>query len=367
MDGQRGPDPAAGSRKFRLLADRLRRRIAGGDWPPGARLPTEPLLAAAHGVGIGTVRRAVGLLVAEGVVERRQGSGTYVLRVPMEAAGTRRVIGLLVPSTSYYYPQVIEGIRGELSATRTGFLVASSGYRPDRDLDQVADLLLRGADALVLVPNLHLVADPQRHVDALRAVPVPCVLVERQPPAPDDTTPCVATNHAGGVYAAVRHLAGLGHQRIGYLGRLRTGTSALITASFSRALAGFSLTPVPGATVCRESWTEQQLAALASVFRDRRVTALFCHGDHDAARLIRHARRLGLRVPHDLAVVAYDDEATGPDEPVLTSVSPPKAEVGRLAARMLLNLLDGGAAASAQRVALQPRLIVRQSCGAATR
>ncbi|QOC94185.1 FadR/GntR family transcriptional regulator [Micromonospora craniellae] len=58
---------------------RLRRRIMAGEWPVGSRIPTEPQLVEDLGVGRNTVREAVRALAHAGVLECRQGSGTYVL------------------------------------------------------------------------------------------------------------------------------------------------------------------------------------------------------------------------------------------------------------------------------------------------
>lgn len=58
---------------------RLRAQIRTGEWPVGARIPPEPALAELLGVGRNTVREAVQSLVHAGLLERRQGSGTYVL------------------------------------------------------------------------------------------------------------------------------------------------------------------------------------------------------------------------------------------------------------------------------------------------
>ncbi|WP_028051026.1 FadR/GntR family transcriptional regulator [Cellulomonas sp. URHD0024] len=59
--------------------DELRQRITTQEWPVGARIPPEPALADLLGVGRNTVREAVQSLVHAGLLERRQGSGTYVL------------------------------------------------------------------------------------------------------------------------------------------------------------------------------------------------------------------------------------------------------------------------------------------------
>jgi DNA-binding LacI/PurR family transcriptional regulator len=353
--------------KFRLLAERLRDQLTDGRWPVGARLPTEPQLAAEHAVGVNTVRRAVGLLVAEGIVERRQGSGTYVAHRPSSRVAGRRLVGVLVPSTSYYYPRVIEGIERTLTSAGIGFILASSDYRPDRERSQLRSLLDSGPAGLVLVPNLHLMDDAQGYVDSLRELPVPYVLVERRPPAPapDDPTSYVVTNHAGGVHAAVRHLVGLGHTRIGYLGRIRTGTADQIAAGFAAAAAGLCVTQVPAAVVRRESWTADEIGDYARACRDHHVSAVFCHGDRDAATLLVHARRLGMSAPGGLAVVAYDDEVAELGDPPLTAVAPPKRAVGALAAELLLRRIDGDATVPGHRVELQPRLMVRASCGGA--
>ncbi|MFJ6196667.1 FadR/GntR family transcriptional regulator [Micromonospora sp. NPDC092111] len=65
--------------RVRQTIEQLRGRILGGEWPVGGRIPTEPQLVAALGVGRNTVREAVRALVHAGVLECRQGSGTYVV------------------------------------------------------------------------------------------------------------------------------------------------------------------------------------------------------------------------------------------------------------------------------------------------
>jgi GntR family transcriptional regulator len=64
------------------LADRLRARIAEGDWAPGHRLPSEQELASAYGVSRPTVRSAVARLVDSGVLRVRHGAGTFVTSHP---------------------------------------------------------------------------------------------------------------------------------------------------------------------------------------------------------------------------------------------------------------------------------------------
>lgn len=74
------------------VVEELRAQICSGEWPVGGRIPTEPALVEALGVGRNTVREAVNALVHAGLLERRQGSGTYVLAThELDGAVARRV------------------------------------------------------------------------------------------------------------------------------------------------------------------------------------------------------------------------------------------------------------------------------------
>jgi GntR family transcriptional regulator len=68
----------AGVSRYAALAAALRARIVAGEWPPGTALPAEQNLAAQHHVALGTLRRALELLAAQGLVERIHGRGTFV-------------------------------------------------------------------------------------------------------------------------------------------------------------------------------------------------------------------------------------------------------------------------------------------------
>ena len=66
--------------RYQQLRDDLVQRIAAGEWAPGDAIHTEAELSAAYAVSTGTLRKAIDLLVAEGVLTRSQGKGTFVRR-----------------------------------------------------------------------------------------------------------------------------------------------------------------------------------------------------------------------------------------------------------------------------------------------
>lgn len=88
--------PLATARRSGLVDDvigQLRAAIASGDWPVGERIPTEPELVASLGVGRNTVREAVRALSHSGLLEVRQGDGTYVRATSEVSGAIRRLCG----------------------------------------------------------------------------------------------------------------------------------------------------------------------------------------------------------------------------------------------------------------------------------
>lgn len=67
-----------GQSRYGKLAQALRDRILQGEWGPGEVIPAESALAQSYGVALGTIRQALSLLVEDGVLQRRQGKGTFV-------------------------------------------------------------------------------------------------------------------------------------------------------------------------------------------------------------------------------------------------------------------------------------------------
>lgn len=350
--------------RFRELAARLRRDVDRGVLPVGARLPSVPELARDSGVGINTVRRAVSELVEEGLLDRRQGAGTFVIATS-EDTRPRCSIGVLVPSLTYYYPQVIAGIEQAASRRNATVVVACSYYDIDREFAELRRLAGSGVDGLLLVPNLHRSLDRAGHLARVAETPVPYVLLERRPaPEPADATSYVCTDTLSGAYAAVAHLAKLGRRRIGYIGYLASAPAENVFAGFQRSMADHDLEIIDAAVVRKRSLSMKDVGPYVEVCRRNELDAVFCLGDPFAATLLGNLRRRGISVPDDISVVSFDDEFAHTAEIPLTAVSPPKFELGRLGTDLLLRQLELGAARVPCQIQLQPQLSIRASCGA---
>ncbi|MEU5399219.1 FadR/GntR family transcriptional regulator [Streptomyces sp. NPDC005963] len=115
----------------------LRHQITSGEWPVGTRIPTEPELVELLGVARNTVREAVRALAHNGLLDIRQGSGTYVLATS-ELAGVmhRRFAGAL--------PRDIAEVRSTLESSAAQW---AAQRRTDADLRLLDTLLARREEA----------------------------------------------------------------------------------------------------------------------------------------------------------------------------------------------------------------------------
>jgi DNA-binding LacI/PurR family transcriptional regulator len=362
----RARDAAARDLKFQQLAGDLRRGILAGDWAPGSKLPTESQLSQDTGLSLTTVRRAFDELVQQGLVERRQGAGSFVRALERSPQSPRRTIGVLVPSAQQYYPRVLAGIEEVLSSAGAAMHLSTYHYDEAEERRDLQFLLDSGVEGLLLVPTLLGVEDPQARVDALMTLPVPVVLVERHVSGAGarDRSEYVCSDHAGGAYDAVRHLHSLGHTRIALLARSANPTIEGVTAGFEQGMEALGLSMGPHLMAPKSEWTDARAAAFVDALVRAGTTAALVFGDREATLVSRAASHRGLRVPDDLALVSYDDETADLADVPLTAVAPPKFRVGRLAAEVLLRRLAEGEACPVHQVRLRPRIVIRSSCGA---
>lgn len=118
------------------VTDQLRAEIVAGNWAVGERIPTEPTLCEITGTARNTVREAVGSLVHAGLLERRQGSGTYVIAVDERE----------VAFGDYF----AAAQRRDLLELREALEVAAAAFaaqrRDDADIAQLREVLSRRND-----------------------------------------------------------------------------------------------------------------------------------------------------------------------------------------------------------------------------
>ncbi|MEU7114879.1 substrate-binding domain-containing protein [Streptomyces sp. NPDC046182] len=342
-------------------------------------------LAARLGVSPVTARRDVEALASKGLLDRMHGQVSWPERhAAPGGAGARRpgeglVLGLLAPSATYYFAEVIRGAHEAAAKAGARLILRISDYRPEEDRARAEGLLAAGAEGVLVAPGWRGPEDRSVYGNWLAELPVPAVLLERRadPGSRLDALDRVVSDHGHGVLLALRHLLGLGHGTPLLVARGDSPTALAVRAGYTEALATLGLT-APGPVIDSvpadqdPAGFERAVRALYEAVSSGRVSAALVHNDVDAIEIVQRLADLGVKVPEDLALIAYDDEVAALADTPLTAVAPPKRQVGRHAAELLMERLTEGRGApespdeeSARRhLSLLPRLRVRSSCGA---
>lgn len=338
-------------------------------------------LAAELAVSVVTLRRDVEELAREGKLRRGHGVARPVLApseqpapAPQPPAADGGPVAVVVPERHAYLYEMLHGARTALeeAGIRIGLHIAPTV--PGAEQPIVERALADGARGLLIAPRWRSRATEEADYAWLARVGVPTVVMERRPRRGSalHAVDTVCTDHWYGVHLAVDHLTGLGHRRIVLAARDDSPTARAIRSAFCEIAAGHPdvdkwavALSSPGAAPDPGAESAEEPIQLPSLLAEFGATAALLHGDVDALMLVQALRDGGVRVPEDCSAIAYDDVVAGLGATPLTAVSPPKAEIGRAAAELLLRRLDGrvpsGATDPVRRLELLPTLQVRGS------
>ena len=199
----------------------------------------------------------------------------------------------------------------------------------------------------------------------LEQLAIPVVFLSTQP---RENLNVVEIDNWHGAYSATQHLLERGYRKIGHIaGPLTWWAARERQRGWQDALIAARI-PFDESWLVEGNWSaesgEQGLHALLQKFPD--VQAVFACNDQMALGLMRAARKLGKRIPEDLAVVGFDDiPESAFYYPPLTTVRQGLYELGRVAVQRFMKLRHAEpkeeAIATTQSVLLQPQLVVRES------
>ncbi|WP_137844511.1 LacI family DNA-binding transcriptional regulator [Microbacterium sp. 2FI] len=269
------------------------------------------------------------------------------------------VVGLIVPDlTNAIFTELMRGVEEE--ANRRGYmvlLVRAEGM-PEGE-ESIPRLIGEGRVDGVLVQ----VGDNMRPDDLQSLVEgsLPVVFVNSIPP---HGTGSVVLDDDRGMRLGTQHLIDLGHARIGFLGgHPASHTATSREAGFRGAMAGAGLA-VPDEYVTRLGYDPRSggaaLARVASLAEP--PTAVVVANVNAAHGALLEARRLGLRVPEDLSIVAMHDAWTAENAwPPLTTVRMPLYELGRAGMTAIFDRITTGAVSDVVVADPAPVLVERES------
>jgi DNA-binding LacI/PurR family transcriptional regulator len=357
-----------------ILAE-MRTRILSGELAIGDRLPSELQIAQQYQTSRGIVRHALNILVDEGLLERIQGSGTFVCQSALThtrnvAPAMQKSIGVILSEANDELNMGI--LRGVEQAARTRGYHLNFAY-VEENTQEFAQSIVRlrtNASGLVIFPISN--ESHNEAVAQLQRDNFPLVLVDRY--ISDLDCDYVTSDNLGGGYRATEHLLILGHTRIGFVystgGELLTTTVRDRWEGYRKALHEYNR-PYDETLIYKVS-TQKQGPSIMSygelVARPERPSAFFAANDAIALTILRAAQHRGLNVPGDIALVGFDDLsfAAHLDVP-LTTVAQQHTEMGLHAGTLLINRIEHQLSDATRHIELSTNLIIRQSCGARLR
>ncbi|KSV77250.1 LacI family DNA-binding transcriptional regulator [Ensifer sp. ENS07] len=324
-------------------------------------------IAERAGVSVATVSRALSgsSLVTDETRQRINALArelNYRPNVSARNLRTRRSMSVLLVVRDVGNPFYLEILKGvEATAREAGYavLMGNTENDPDREVEYFNMLRDGHADGMILMTGKLPPPEPGESAD-LSHLPVVIALEMIE----GSGFPHVQIDNVAAAEAAVDHLIALGHRRIAHIAGPLPEVMALRRRDGYRAAMKAAGLAVPeGYEVRGDYLLESGEACASDLFAlPEPPTAIFAANDEMAYGAIHALRRLGRDVPGDVSVVGFDDlYLSKAFYPPLTTVSQPRADIGRTAMSQLLNVLSDGDVAAEPAIVLPTTLNIRGS------
>jgi LacI family transcriptional regulator len=277
-------------------------------------------------------------------------------------AGTSRTIALVVVDVANpFFADVIAGVEEAADEVGALVVVSNSGGSVDREGRHLTRLKAQQVMGVLFSPIRD---DLPEAAEELERAGTPVVVVDGT--AATLSTPSVAVDDVEGGRLAAEHLLARGHRSLVYVG----GPHELRQVRDRERGFTEEVDRHPGTRAHSLSFDDLDVRAgsraAAQLFATwtgpgERPTAVFCANDLLALGVLNECLRRGVRVPHELAIVGYDDITyAGTAAVPLTSVRQPREQLGRAAVELLLNEVAAAPEVTTPRL-FTPELVVRES------
>lgn len=305
--------------------------------------PTLDDVARAAGVSTATVSRCLNApdrvigTTRERVMQAVEALG-YTPDFGGRALASRRTntVGAIIPTMeNAIFARGLQSFQEALSRAGKTLLVASSGYDPEHEREQIRVMISRGVDGLLLIGS----ARPQANLDYLRRRGIP-YLGAWNLGGPEGHF--VGFDNRAAALELARQVIARGHRRIAMIGgvshmndRARDRIDGVRAATREAGLGDIRVIEAP------YGFDDGAEAFGALMTAEPQPTAVMCGNDVLAVGAMRKAREMGLQVPGDVSITGFDDiDISAVVDPGLTTVRVPHRRMGEAAAEMLLKLIN---------------------------
>lgn len=358
--------------KYKLIKSYIKSLIREGNVKDGQLLPSEYELMEKFNVSRHTVRQAFGELAKEGWVYKKQGKGTFARY--FNTCDKKGMIGLITTYISdYIFPHIISGIESVMTEEGYSVIIANTNNNKEKEAYQIKSLMEQNIKGLILEPtksaeknvNLNLLEEVLAR--DIKIMFINAIYTDLKSENPN--VGCVIMDDVKGGFIATEYLLKIGHRKIAGIFKRDDIQGVKREEGYRKALGNFGI--IPDENMIGRFTTENKRIfpkEFVSNLLDKRNNelkpdAIVCYNDEIAVWVIQTIKECGLSVPQDISVVGYDDSSLATVLDIeLTTVKHPKKQMGELAARHLIEMLENNS--GNHRIIYEPELVIRSSCKA---
>lgn len=268
-----------------------------------------------------------------------------------------KTIGLIVPDISNpFFPEIIKGVEHETKDAGYSVIICDTDNQIKQEKSSIDLLLSKQVDGIIM----SLSNDSVRDLKSLKESKLSIVQLDRN--IPELSYPMVSVDNKLSAYKATKHLIALGHTEIGHVtGELHTKPAQDRLEGYKKALKDSNLSCNKDLIIEGKYSKKSGYEAMVKMIKNKMPTAVFFANDLMALGAYEALDEYNIKIPDDISIIGHDDiDVSSLIQPKLTTMRQPKNELGKIAAEILIGLIENNNTAS-EDVILNTELVNRQS------
>lgn len=360
--------------KYNMVKGWIRSKILDGTYAPNQKVNTESELMKQFDVSRHTVRIAIGELVSEGWLYTLQGAGTFCADRSSinkeEPEFKQKKIAIITTYLSdYIFPSIIRGAEDVIS--KEGYQVSlfstNNDYKNEKRIletiisQRFAGVIIEATRSAATNPNINYYLN-------LESLGIPYIMINAYY---DELEPVsVVVDDEKGGYLQTEHLLKLGHRNIAGFFKTDDMQGVRRMKGFLKAIRvyGIQINPkniVTYNTLEKSSKPAEFLKKMLDSSLEK-PTGLVCYNDELVMKLLDVIRQKKMNVPEDISIVGFDNSFLAEvSEVKLTTIEHPKSELGKLAAKMMVEMISKEKGSKQGNIVesfvFEPKIILRNS------
>lgn len=270
------------------------------------------------------------------------------------------VIGIIVPVIHSYYARIIDAISDMLIENGYSIMVASSRLNMDEEIENFSMLIEKQVEGIIYFPSI--VTENHKKITSLYSERIPIVMIEGNPKELE--LPNVTLDNLNGTRRAVKYLVESGHKKIAMIKGNEGNWIAKEREDSFRTTLKENGVEVNEAFICNGEFSMKSgYDGVYTLFKgkDEKPTAVFFCNDTMAIGGIRAFAELGIKLPEEVSIVGFDDIVPASYcVPALTTVRQDQEEMGKQAAKMLIDYFENRSF-KISKIVLEQKLVIRES------